>query len=86
MEAVALKEEAIEEAEKTGKKLPKNTSGEIIVKQSDEQLIEIKEEIKASLGEFVAEESIKAANKVNELREARGIPPIQVDIEKTKAA
>jgi len=66
--------------------LPKNTSGEIIVKQSDEQLIEIKEEIKASLGEFVAEESIKAANKVNELREARGIPSIQVDIEKTKAA
>lgn len=49
-------------------------------------MIEIKEEIKASLGEFVAEESIKAANKVNELREARGIPPIQVDIEKTKAA
>jgi uncharacterized protein YkwD len=40
----------------------------------------------ASLGDFVAEQTIAATNKVNEFRERRGVPPIKVDIEKTKAA
>lgn len=63
-----------------------NTRGEVVVKQSETQLTEIKTEIMASLGDFVAEQTIAATNKVNELRERRGVPPIKVDIEKTKAA
>lgn len=72
---------AKEEAAATGKVLPKNSDGEVIVKQSDEQLAEIQTLLAENLGEEAAEEMVEATKSINFFRERHEIPPLKIDAE-----